>query len=655
MALENVMLTLNEVAELEGKSWSAINKSVQRNKLSAIKIPTTDKCGFEYRVNLNELSEKAKRKYYSKLKVTDETIDLGLKEEKEDKYTCSIEELSAKQRQDIAYWKKVINDWRTYISEYKNETTEMTKEFIRIHNIQNSDRKISERTLRQKWKDYRDYGDVALADHRANRKDKGKNRINEVAWSIFLQWWLDENEPSVSYVYKLTCYWAELRMKELLPLPSEDTFRRAIKKIPVPVVKYFRYGAKEFEDECLPYLVRQYDFIDSNDIWSADYHTLDMMVRDDITGKVFRPHLINWIDIRSRKVLSTRLCESSNSDGVILAFRDAVRDYGIPKQVYLDNGREFLVHDFGGRGKRKTDENADYGSTMLERLDIEMINARVKNAKAKVIERSFRKVSEQFSKLYITYCGNRPENRPERHNKVLKNIENIPLFSEVQRDLRLYMEGIYNMESSKAEGLEGKSPNECYAANLVVKRTATEDQLNELLARNARLQKVKRNGIYLRFGERKVFFYNGDLVQNYFEAKVYVRYDSEDLSSVRVYDEEERFICTAQRLEVGGYDREKDKESIKKINSKVKKMKTFVKEFMEDQEEIFEAPEMREILLEAARKNIAENRTSPEAKVIEPVAFMNKIEHERAVGDVSSIVDLDRMIKNARKNNNREE
>lgn len=654
MALENAMLTLNEVAELEGKTYHNIYRNVERNKLKAIKV-SIGQNKFEYRVNLNDLSEKAKRKYYSKLKVTDEAVDLGLEEEKEDKYTCNLEDLSSKQRQDIAYWKKVINDWRIYISEYKNETTEMTKEFIRLHNIQNPDKKISERTLRQKWKDYRDFGDVALADHRANRKDKGKNRINEVAWSVFLQWWLDENEPSVSYVYKLTCTWAELRMKELLPLPSEDTFRRAIKKIPVPVVKYFRYGAKEFEDECLPYLVRQYDFIDSNDIWSADYHTLDMMVKDDVTGKVFRPHLINWIDIRSRKVLSTRLCESSNSDGVILAIRDAVRDYGIPKQVYLDNGREFLVHDFGGRGKRKTDENADYGSTMLERLDIEMINARVKNAKAKVIERSFRKMSEQFSKLYITYCGNRPENRPERHNKVLKNEENIPLLSQVEKELRLYIEGIYNMEGSKAEGLDGKSPNDCYAKNLVTKRTATEEQLNLMLARSSRLQSVERNGVYLRFGERKVFFYDEDLVHNYFKEKVYVRYDSEDLSSVRVYDEEERYISIAYRLEVGGYDQAKDKESIKKINSKVKKMKTFVKEFMEDQEEIFEAPEMREILLEAARKNIAENRTSPEAKVIEPIAFMNKSTHEKAVGDIGSIVDLDRMIQNARKNNNREE
>ena len=31
--------------------------------------------------------------------------------------------------------------------------------------------------------------------------------------------------------------------------------------------------------------------------------------------------------------------------------------------VYLDNGREFLSSDIGGRGRRKTDISSDYGKT----------------------------------------------------------------------------------------------------------------------------------------------------------------------------------------------------------------------------------------------------------------------------------------------------
>lgn len=656
MALENVLLTLNEVAELEGKKYETMKKKVQRNHLSAIKIPTSEKCGFEYRIKLEDLTEKAKRRYYSKLKSTDET-GFSLEDEKQERYTETLEELTANQREDIIYWKKVIKDWRSYIADYPGQSTKMTKEFIKLHNIQNPDKKIKERTLRQKYKDYREYGDVALADHRANRKDKGTSKLNEIAFSVFLQWWLDENQPTFSHVYRVTNAWAEMRMPELCPLPSEDTFRRAVKKIPAQVVMFFREGRKEFEDHCLPYLTRMYDFIDSNDIWTADYHTLDMMVRDDYSGKVFRPHVIVWLDIRSRKVLSVRLCESSNSDGVILAFRDAVKAFGIPNEsVYLDNGREFLVSDFGGRGKRRTSDKADYGSTILERLGVSMTNAKVKNAKAKVVERTFKQFTEEFSKMHITYCGNRPENRPERHNQVMKDIGNIPLLSEIERDLKIYIEGWHNMKASKAEGLQGKSPNEVYAENLVVKRTATEEELNLLLARSTRLQSVERNGVYLKFGERKVFFYDEELVQRYFKEKVYVRYDSEDISMVRVYDEEERFIATAERLEVGGYNQEKDKEAIKKINAKAKKMKNFVKGFMENQEEICKVPEMKEILLEKARKNMEEGKLNYDAKIIEPFGFMKKeVEYEKAVGEVDVIVDMDRMIQNARKNKRMEE
>jgi len=654
VALANVLLTINEAAELEGKKYHSLYRNIERNKLKAIKINTNEKRGFEYRIDINDLSDKAKRRYYARLKTT----EVKALAEKDEKYLKSVEELTDVQRQEISYWKKILDDWQEYISHpgrYK-QTTKATEEFISIFNIQNPDKTISSRTLRRKLKEYREFGEVALADHRSNKK-KGKSSIDEVIWSVFLQWWLDENQPTVSYVYKNVCSFAAMRMDELLPLPSEDTFRRAIGKIPKPVVKYFREGKKAFEDGCLPYLVRQYDLIDSNDIWTADYHTLDIMVRDDITGKVFRPHAVVWLDIRSRKMLSMRLCESSNSDGVILAFRDAIKKFGICKEVYLDNGREFLVHDFGGRGKRKANENADYGSTILERLGIKMTNARVKNARAKVIERTFKQVTEEFAKLYITYCGNRPGNRPERHNKVLKNVDKIPLLSQVKEEFWTYLEGNYNMESSKAEGLDGMSPNECYAEHLMVKKTATEEQLNEMLARSSNLQSVDRNCVFLRFGDgKKIWFYSEEIVSKYFKEKVYVRYDSEDLSMVQVYDEKERLVGPAYRMEIGGYNSASDKESIKKLNSKAKKMKKSVKEYMESSVDLIDAPEMREIMLEAARKNIEEKETSFEAKVVEPINFKRGDELESAaVGNTNSIVALDRMIKNARKNKETEE
>lgn len=640
----SALLTLKEVAELEHKDYFTVTKQIQRNKLEAIKIPTDSRQGFEYRVPISELTEKAQARYYASLQ---QLVEQPVLEEPEtpEKYEQEIDELTGEQRDEIAFWKRAIDSWRSYIADFPKQRTEKTKEFIKIFNSMNPERAISERTLRNKYKLYKDHGDVALADHRKNRKDRGSTTINETLQNVFTQWWLDENQPTTSYIYKLVEAWAELEMPQLLPIPSYDSFYRLTKSIPLSVVKYFREGEKIFTDECAVYLKRMYDNLDSNDIWSSDYHTLDIFVRDDMTNKVFRPHVVVWIDVRSRKILSMALCESSNSDGVIIAFKKAVKSYGLPREVYLDNGREFLVRDFGGRGKRKSSAKNDYGTTMLERLDIRMTNARVRNGRAKVIERSFKQFSEEFSRLYLTYTGGRPDRRPERHSEVMKEETNIPLRSEVETALWTYIEGWHNCRESQAEGLYGKTPNECYETNLVKKRTATAEELDAIMLRTSRLQTVNRNGVYLKFGDRKVWFYDTDLVYNYLGHKVYVCYDSEDLSRVIIRDEQERRIGYATILEVGGYNKEMDKEAIKKVKSLENAQRQLVKGFKAERET--ETPDLLDVMLRKAQQNIDNNTHTYEAKVIEAFTTEEKT-MPAAVGD-STVLDFDKMTENAKK------
>lgn len=638
------MLTLKEVAELEHKEYHAVYRQVKRNKLKAVKVPTDSRQRYEFRIPISELTEKAQARYYSRL----QQVERPILEEQEtpDRYEQSLNDLTGEQLDEIAFWKRAIESWRSFIADFPKLKTEKTKEFIKIFNSMNPDRAISERTLRHKYKLYKEHGEIALADHRKNRKDRGKTKIDPILQNVFEQWWLDENQPSTAYVYNLVKAWAEIEMPQLLPIPSYDAFYRLTKNIPESVVKYFRYGEKAFTDECAVYIQRMYDNLDSNDIWSADYHTLDMFVRDDLTGKVFRPHVIAWLDVRSRKILSMALCESSNSDGVIIAFRKAAKAWGLPKEVYLDNGREFLVRDFGGRGKRKSDMKVSYGTTMLERLNIKMTNARVRNGRAKVIERSFKQFSQEFSKLYITYTGGSPDKRPERHLEVMKDEKNIPLRSEVEKQLWTYIEGWYNCRESQAEGLNGKSPNECYQDNLIKKRTATAEELDLITLRTSRLQKVKRNGVHLKFGDKTIWFYDTDLVFNYLGHQVYVCYDPEDLSQVIIRDEKERRIGYATMLEVGGYNKAMDKETIKKVKSLETKHRNLVKDYKASIIEEFEAPEALDVLLRKAQQNIESSEHDYDAKIIE--VFKENTSIPAAVGD-DNIVNFDRMINNAKK------
>lgn len=640
---EEILLTIQEVVELEGKSWNAINKNIQRGKLSAQKIEVDCRCGFEYRVSLNDLSETAKIKYYAKVNKELPPIKKEVNISEIEERVTDLNNLSEKQRDEAFFWESIIKQWRLYLETSELSKMRATNRFISEYNMNNKD-KISERTLYRKWDIYSKYGTAALADMRSNKQSNNIG-IDEDVWSVFISWWLDENRPSVAFCREMVIAYFEEERPDI-EIPSVSTFYRGIKQIPEGVIRYFRYGDKAFKDSCLFYLKRNYNFA-SNEYWTSDYHTLDMMVKDDDTGMVFRPHLVMWTDIRSRKVLSMRLAKTSNSDGVILTFRDAVREWGIPVNAYLDNGREFLVHDFGGRGRRKTSKAADYGIPMLERLGVKMVNATVRNGRAKIIERQFKTMTDQFSKMFITYCGNRPENRPERHNSVLKNEKNIPLLSEIEKDLRNYIEGYYNNKTSKAEGLNGISPNECYDKHLIKKKTASSDQLDLLLLRSSRLKKFDRGGIYLDNKGTKVYFYNADMADKLIGNRFYIRYDSDKLDTVRLYDEEDRFVCTAERAVMGGYAGNIDEDGIKYLNSVNKALLNRVKAY-KDVENCKNIPKIQDVLrAKATRMSVEKDGYEYSAKVLEIMPNAEKSPLARVSGE-GSIVNLERMIENAK-------
>lgn len=649
----SVTLSLNEVCDLENKPYHTLYRRVKRNNLKADKVETEN--GVEYRVKLENLSTKAQKKYTAMQKTDSSSLQEYKEKVEQDldsKYNnLTMDDLSEKQKQQVDYWVRIIDEWQRFILPFPKQKTEKTKDFLKIFNFNNTDQ-LSERTLRRKYSLYRKYGETALADDRSLKR-ASVSSIDEKVWSIFLSWWLDEAKPTTSHIRKLVEGYLTMKgMNEFLPIPSLSSFNRAIQKLPVGVVTYFREGDKALTDEVLLYIMRVYDTLESNQMWTSDYHTLDMFVKDDLTGKVFRPHLVVWADIRSRKMLSLDLYETSSSAGVISTFRRAVEKFGIPENVYLDNGKEYLVSDFGGRGKRKSSSNANYGTGILDRLGIKMMNARVRNGRAKAVERSFKQVADEFSRLFITYCGNRPGTRPERHKDIMKDDANIPLLSEVKKDLEAYIEGWYNLSASSGDGMNGKCPNEVYAENLIIKKIATQEQLNELLLRSTRTQKVTRNGVHVTIGAEKVWFYNTELVVDYFGKSVYIRYNPDNLSTVRVYDEDERFLIEVESFVAGGYDMDHDVETIKKVQRFEREHRKHITDFKKNVDGLVDAGTARETLIAMSKQNIANDNTIYDAPVVQPFAF-EKQEYQKVAG-AEEIVDIGRMVENARRNKEEE-
>ncbi|MGN0601138.1 MAG: Mu transposase C-terminal domain-containing protein, partial [Oscillospiraceae bacterium] len=223
--------------------------------------------------------------------------------------------------------------------------------------------------------------------------------------------------------------------------------------------------------------------------------------------------------------------------------------FGIPKAVYFDNGREFLTHDVGGRGhrRRKNDNEDIEPPTILQRLGIQMHNAIVRNAKAKPIERTFSTLTLQFSRMFEGYCGGTIMQRPESLKRRIKEGK-LPCDFEVREFINEWIDYDFNVQNyggSEAKFI-GMSRIEVWNQDIkhVGVRKASESELNLMLARSTRIQKVKRNGVFVDIVGEKLWFNNPEITYKHLGEEVYVRYDPADLRTVRVYDREDRYLWT---------------------------------------------------------------------------------------------------------------
>lgn len=638
--MTGILLSVSEMAKFENCTQRNIRKRIYGSRIKFETTTVNRAHGFEYRIPLSELSSSGKRRYYAEQGIINaKSVNINL--------VCrDIEELSEKQKQQVYLWLNILDEYEIAIKAKSKSKTETTKIFVEEIKSKYPDLKISVRTLYEKRKRLEKYGKSALADGRVekNSSSVGESIVFEVK-EDFKNMWLSERKPTVSAVLKKMESFYSIEKPDLLPLPSASTFRRYAKSIPKPVVEFYREGKTAFENKCQSYLVRDYSKLLSNDVWEADYHSCDFWVKDDKSGKKFRPHIIVWIDVRSRKIMSFGLYESSNSYGTVISFKKAIKKYGIPKNVYLDNGREFLVSDFGGRGRRKKDENANYGTSILKALGVEMHNAVPAHGQSKLVERFFKTFKENFSKFILTYTGGKPSERPESLIKVMEHDENIPSISKMNELVEAYIECEYNITNSYAIGLNGVTPNQCYKDCLHEKRVARDEDLNLLLLRTERLQSVQRNGVKVTVKGDDIWYYNTELILKWQGKKVFVKYDPEKLDTVRVYDENEKYILTAEISKKGGYSFNEgtDINAIKEVSKKRKELKTAVKKYKNSG---IETPEATKIIEAVAKEKISALSNDYSAKVLVPVRYNEESVH-KAVGETPriSFYDISKKLK----------
>ena len=556
-------LTVEQMAKLKDCSTQYVQKLCKIGKLETKQEPNS-KGRMKYLISVPSLSEDLQIKYYNTLK-KECGITLQLQEANKKKTLKErskgvrkpFEEFSEIERNQIVFWSNLLDEWQT-LRAPQSSKTEFDKLFVAKTKFENPDLEISTGILYRKYSAYKDNDLAGLVDNRGGH-NKGKSSIPPQVWEAFLWYYLDDNQPTVSECYKSTLGWCEEFYPELLmKIPVEKTFRRHVKNDILEAVKiYKREGEKAMKDRCLPYIQRMYDNLNANDVWIADNHTLDIISIDGETQTKHRLYVTAFQDAKSGVITGWNVTDSPSMQSTVLALRHGIKRFGIPKIVYVDNGREFLNFGFGGQGNREhksSKENSEIlPTTILQRLQIEMRNAIVRNAKAKPIERTFYTLKNQLSKVFDGYCGGTILERPESLKRRIKNGE-IPQDYEVRQYLNLWIDGDYNVQAyggNEQNVYQGMSRIDVWNKSIkkVGIRMASESELNLMLMKPTKLQKITREGVKVKVRGENIWFYDTQETVKHLGEKVFVRYDPADLSSVRIYDENDRYLYTWQNTD----------------------------------------------------------------------------------------------------------
>ncbi|NPU85522.1 MAG: hypothetical protein HPY65_13680 [Syntrophaceae bacterium] len=172
-----------------------------------------------------------------------------------------------------------------------------------------------------------------------------------------------------------------------------------------PLMEAMQKGGLRALDNVLPPVLRDYSDLAPFEIIVGDQHRFDRWVVDEETGEVYRPEGYLWQDLRTRVIYGAAVDRRYDAWLIGLALRIGVACYGAFTSVYTDNGKpecsKFLtgilanLRSLGMEWERTSEVMMDVLDLDGEDIAPNIIlpgthrKAVVKNAKAKMIEKSF--------------------------------------------------------------------------------------------------------------------------------------------------------------------------------------------------------------------------------------------------------------------------
>lgn len=532
-----IYLSPKDVAALLGIGERAVRKNAAQGVYGEIRYEegTLGRGGRSIRIPLSGLPAKAQSDYWAAAASNHEA-------------PLSLPDLTADEQRKLGEKLEILAAWQAFRAAHQGSATarQIDQNFVKMWKASHPGTKLSVATLHRWEKTRREQGETGLVDRRGKQR-AGESSIPDDMWEMFKGLYLDQNKLSISQAYN-TIRDMALVQGRLDEVPHESAFRRRVEReIPRDMLIYMREGPRAWYLKAAPYIERDHTSVAPGGVFEMDHFQLDFAVRGE-NGRAIRPWLSAVMDFRTRRYVGWALTDRPCQDSTMAAFGMAAmdREIGVPDALLLDNGREYTGYSFAGRGHRKVTHRLDfdepYVRSLVETLGVSVHFSIPGNPTSKGdIERSFREIHESFCKMFDSYLGNRPENRPEDAEQAVSDPEKLPTIPELFPILSDFIRYVFNERPHTAKDMKGMSPRQAWEAaeHMRPVRHVDRDVLKMLMMPYAagRLFTVQKGGIRV-WGER----YWSHALQEHLGEKVLVRYDQADASRVYVFRPDGTFI-----------------------------------------------------------------------------------------------------------------
>ncbi len=243
-------------------------------------------------------------------------------------------------------------------------------------------------------------------------------------------------------------------------IPSENTVRRFLAQTPAPPEILGRMGPKALEAS-YPTVRKDYENLAVHELWESDGHRADVWCKWP-DGKVARPFVVVWRDVRSRLVLCVKGYLNPCAELSIVSLADAIRNVGLkPMAALLDSGMEYAAKVVtGGQATRyRFKVRAGEPVGVLTHLDINVKWAKPGRGRDKPIERFWGHIADyvdQSPEFAGAYTGNSPVTRPDECDKARA--------VRIEDYARAVGEACHDFNASAHSGnaMNGRTPQEVY-------------------------------------------------------------------------------------------------------------------------------------------------------------------------------------------------